>query len=104
MITAFRHYVFLASWHRSANPSYFAFRKHCIGDDKKESEVNQMIMSTIITAIFIIGGCLILLQVYDLIENETLRTLLIAGYGVFTVFLVFRLLTDYFISQLSTLI
>ncbi|WP_404456955.1 hypothetical protein LG329_19425 (plasmid) [Virgibacillus necropolis] len=63
-----------------------------------------MIMSTIITAIFIIGGCLILLQVYDLVENETLRTLLIAGYGVFTFFLVFRLLTDYFISQLSTLI
>lgn len=58
-------------------------------------------MSLLVTVILIIAGCIVLLQLYDFFENETVRTLLIVAYGLFTVFMLFHWFAEYIVYQLN---
>jgi len=60
-----------------------------------------LIMSLLVTVILIIAGCIVLLQLYDFFENETVRTLLIVAYGLFTVFMLFHWFAEYIVYQLN---
>lgn len=60
-----------------------------------------MILSLLVSALLIFGGCIVLLPLYDLIENETVRALLIVAYGLFTMFLLFHWFAEYIIYQLG---
>ena len=60
-----------------------------------------MIVELIITFIIIVAGCLLLLQLYDFFESETVRMLLVIAYGLFTVFMLFYWLFEYALYQLK---
>ncbi|UOR11011.1 hypothetical protein [Halobacillus amylolyticus] len=62
-----------------------------------------MIIELVITVILIAAGCLVFLQLYDFFENETVRTLLVVAYGLFTVFMLFHWFADYILYQLNNL-
>ena len=60
-----------------------------------------MIMELIITVILIAAGCVCFLQLYDFFENETVRTLLVVAYGLFSIFMLFHWFAGYIVYQLS---
>lgn len=66
--------------------------------------VNEMITSLIATVILIFAGCVVLLQLYDFFENETVRMLLIVAYGLFTMFMLFRWFAEYIVYQLNNVL
>lgn len=59
-----------------------------------------MITSLIITVILIVVGCFVVIQLYDFFESKIIRTLLIAGYGLFMNFMLFY----WFLDNLSSII
>jgi len=49
-----------------------------------------LIIELIITVILIVAGCYVLLQLYDVFENELIRTLIVIGYGLFVISMLFH--------------
>ena len=100
-IGAYVSYAFLASRLKTKPTLDFVLAKIWRGAIKKEREVNRMIVELIITFIIIVAGCLLLLQLYDFFESETVRMLLVIAYGLFTVFMLFYWLFEYALYQLK---
>lgn len=59
-----------------------------------------MIAELIVTVIIIVAGCYVLLQLYDVFENEIIRTLIVAGYGLFVIGMLFH----WFFSHIEQMI
>ncbi|WP_077324091.1 hypothetical protein [Virgibacillus siamensis] len=59
-----------------------------------------MITTLLVSVSLIIGGGVTLIQTYDLFESEIARTLIIAAYGLFTVFLLTHWFVQFFIESL----
>ena len=100
-IGAYVSYAFLASRPKTKPTLDFVLAKMWWGAIKKEREVNRMIVELIITFIIIVAGCLLLLQLYDFFESETVRMLLVIAYGLFTVFMLFHWFFEYALYQLK---
>lgn len=59
-----------------------------------------MIAELLVTVIIIVAGCIVFLQVYDLFESEAMKTVVVATYCFFVLFMLLKWFADYIIYQL----
>jgi len=63
-----------------------------------------MVIEIIVILIIMVAGCVLLMQLFDFFENEIIRAILIVGYGLLAVGLLFNWFFTHIADSLSNFI